>query len=111
MRRLGFAVLAALGVTVSLHAGTRVAAQSPTKAPAAARDGWRQEFEEVCAKTQDAMALTTEELRALVSRCDGLKPAIDRLAESERKVYAKRLAGCRSLYAYVLESREAGQAR
>ena len=110
MRRLGFAVLAVAGVTAAFLAGPPAVAQAPGKAPAA-RDGWKQEFEELCAKTQDAMALDSEELRSLVSRCDKLKPAIDGLAESERKVYAKRLAGCRNLYAYVLESREAGQGR
>ncbi len=66
---------------------------------------WKSEFEEVCARTQDAMVLSTEELRALVGRCDRLKPLIDQLGESERKVYSRRLQACRNLYAFVLESR------
>jgi hypothetical protein len=75
------------------------------QAPAPAPGTWKKEFEEVCAKTQDAMALPIAELKTLVERCDKLKPAIEALGESERKVYARRLAACRNLYAYVLASR------
>lgn len=83
---------------------------TPTRAqaPAAAKEEWRKEFEEVCARTQDAMALSSEELRSLVARCDQLKPVIDRLDESRRKVFAKRLRDCRAVYQFVLDSREAG---
>lgn len=67
--------------------------------------GWKEEFEEVCSKTQDAMSLDTGELRSLIDRCDKLKPAIDALEESARKVYTRRLSACRELYAFVLETR------
>lgn len=72
----------------------------------AAVPGWQAEFEQICAKTQDAMALTVEELRALVERCDKLQPQLDALEESARKVWSKRLKACRDLYAFVLESRK-----
>lgn len=68
--------------------------------------GWKEEFEEVCSKTQDAMSLGTGELRSLIERCDKLKPAVDALEESARKVYTRRLSACRELYAFVLETRE-----
>ena len=79
-------------------------------AAAAAPDGgtagdWRREFEEVCARTQDAMALGADELRRLVTRCDELKPALERLEESERKVYSRRLEACRGVYQFVLDTR------
>jgi hypothetical protein len=73
---------------------------------ARAEPGWKQEFEAVCAQTQDAMALPTSELLSLVGRCDKLKPLVDALEESERKVYSRRLKACRDLYAFVLETRE-----
>ena len=71
-----------------------------------AQESWKQEFEDICAKTQDAMTLSVEELKALVERCDRLKPEIEKLGETERKVYLKRLQMCRDLYAFVLESKE-----
>jgi C4-dicarboxylate-specific signal transduction histidine kinase len=67
---------------------------------------WKQEFEEVCSKTQDAMSLGTSELRSLIDRCDKLKPAVLALEESARKVYTRRLSACRELYVFVLETRE-----
>lgn len=74
-------------------------------AAAQSSGGWKQEFDAICARTQDAMALPSDELRSLIARCEKLSPAIERLGESERKVYGKRLQGCRSLFAFVLESR------
>ena len=71
-----------------------------------AQEDWRKEFEEVCSKTQDAMVIPSGELRSLVERCDKLKPRIEQLEESQRKVYRKRLQLCRDLYLFVLESRE-----
>ena len=54
------------------------------------------------------MALPLEELRSLVARSDRLKPQIEKLDESQRKVYLRRLQVCRDLYQFVIESREKG---
>jgi hypothetical protein len=81
-------------------------AETPAPARISAKDGWKKEFEEVCARTQDAMTLPTSELRSLVERCDNIKPALETAPASEGKVYVKRLLACRNLYAYVLESRQ-----
>lgn len=74
----------------------------------AAEGDWSADFEAACSRTQDAMSLPSDELRALVTRCDELKPRIAALDESRRKVYAKRLQLCRDLYEFVLQSREKG---
>ncbi len=70
-----------------------------------AQDDWKAEFEDVCSKTEDPMALSTEEIRSLIDRCDKLKPRIEKLEESAAKVYLKRLKMCRDLFAFVLESK------
>jgi len=75
---------------------------------AIAAEDWKAEFETVCARTQDAMVLSTEELKDLVARCDRLKPAIEALEPSPRKVYGKRLQACRDLYQFVLDTRGSG---
>src|SRR5512143_1825134 len=62
-----------------------------------AQEDWKNEFEEVCSKTQDAMIFSADELRNLVSRCDKLKPRIEKLDETQKKVYLKRLQLCRDL--------------
>ncbi len=74
-------------------------------AAAAAQDDWKKEFEEVCAQTQDAMLFTSEELKGLVARCDALKPRIEKLDETQKKSYLKRLSMCRDLFAFTLESK------
>jgi septal ring factor EnvC (AmiA/AmiB activator) len=79
--------------------------QESTNKDTAKAEPWQQEFDQVCGKTQDAMSLTVEELKALVGRCDALEPKIEKLDETRRKVYQRRLKQCRGLYAYVLESK------
>ena len=71
-----------------------------------AQDDWKKEFEDICSRTEDAMRLTKEELRTLIERCDRLRNLVEKLGETERKVYLKRLQMCRDLYVFVLESKE-----
>jgi hypothetical protein len=73
--------------------------------PARAEENWKQEFEEVCGKSDEAMILTSDELKVLLARCDKLKPVIEAEEETTRKVYLKRLQMCRDLLAYVYESK------
>ncbi len=114
VRRSVVAERAPLVIRGLLLAATLVAAWSPlavrdaSARAGAAQPAWRAEFEEVCAKTQDAMALSAEELKALVTRCDRLKPAIEQLDESQRKVFSRRLQACRDLYQFMLESKQGG---
>jgi hypothetical protein len=78
----------------------------PCRGIAEAQNDWKNEFEDICSKTQDPMALTADELRLLVGRCDALRPRIEKLDETQKKVYLKRLQMCRDLFAFVLESKE-----
>jgi hypothetical protein len=74
-----------------------------------AADDWKQEFAEVCGKTQNAMEFSPGELRSFIDRCTRLEERLDELngpQGSERKVYATRLKMCRELYIYTLEYRE-----
>lgn len=71
-----------------------------------AQDDWRREFDSICSKTQDADTFSPQELKELISRCDELKPRIEKLEESHRKVALKRLKMCRDLFVYVLQSKE-----
>ena len=75
-----------------------------TSASSLAQEDWKAEFDEVCSKTTDAMALTKTEVKSLIERCDKLRPRIERLDESTAKVYLKRLKMCRDLYMFVLET-------
>ena len=87
--------------------GFCAAQQAPSSNPAspAAVEGWQKQFDDVCAKTQDAVALSTEELTLLIQQCDALEPQIQKLDETRKKVYLRRLVQCRGLYAYVLDSK------
>lgn len=74
-----------------------------------AQENWKTEFDDVCSRTQDAMVIPPGDLKNLVDRCDRLKPKIENLDESQRKVFLKRLQLCRDLYQFVLETREKKQ--
>ena len=70
-----------------------------------AQEGWKEEFDAVCAKTDVAMTLSEEELSERIGRCDRLKARIEAEGESTRKVYLRRLQMCQDLYRYVLQSK------
>ena len=101
----------AFGLLALAVVDVRVASGGAVLSRARAEEDWGAEFESVCSRTQDAMTLSSDELRSLIARCDRLKPAIATLDESRRKVYAKRLKMCRDLYDFVLSSRDGGVPR
>ena len=72
---------------------------------AAEERAWLAEFNDLCAKTEVAMTLSSEELAVLLTRCEQLQPAIEAEEPSTRKVYLRRLQQCRDLYRFVLESK------
>lgn len=74
-----------------------------TDAPAAS---WEAAFEAICARTPEVMALSREELQAMVAECDRLRPQIEALPETPRKVYRKRLEMTRNLLLFTLEAKE-----
>ncbi len=71
-----------------------------------AEEAWRAEFDEICSKTDEAETLSADELKALIARSDRLKPVLEKLEESARKVYVRRLQMCRELYQYTLQVKE-----
>jgi len=97
-----------LGAVVIMFSGAAGTVENHFSWPgiAYAQEDWKAEFEDVCSKTQDAMTFTTDELKSLIARCDKLKPIIENLGETQRKVYGKRLQLCRDLLVFVLESKE-----
>lgn len=75
-------------------------------AVANAEESWKAEFDDICVKTNEAMALPKAEVKNLIERCDKLKARIETLDESTRKVYLKRLQMCKDLFEYVLEAQQ-----
>ncbi len=73
---------------------------------ASAQDAWKNELDDICSKTQDAMTFSADQLQDIVARCDKLKPTIEQVEETQRKVYLKRLRMCRDLFVYILETKE-----
>lgn len=74
---------------------------------ACAEEPWKLELMEVCSKADEALSFSKEELKMLLQKGEKLKPEIEALAETPRKVYLKRLQKCMNLYIFVLESKEA----
>ncbi len=100
IRRLLLLLTALLLIAPAASAG----ADTP-EAPAP--PAWQAEFDAVCAKTPDVMHLSREELQRLVAECDRLKPLVESLPESPRKVYRRRLEMSRNLFLFTLEAKEA----
>jgi len=98
IRAIGMITMTICMVIVTVFPHTRFSTA------AYAEEGWKTEFDDICMKTNEAMTLPKTEVKSLIERCDKLKPRIEVLEESARKVYLKRLQMCRDLFIYVLES-------
>ena len=72
----------------------------------AAEETWKTTFDRTCGQTDNAADMTIEELKKAVASCDALKPQIEALEATPRKVYLKRLQMCRNLFVYLLEAKE-----
>ena len=74
--------------------------------PAALATTWEDAFAQVVAETDRAATLSREDLQRLVAECDRLRPGIEALPETPRKVYRRRLERTRELYLFALEAME-----
>ncbi len=110
--RISFVAMA-VGLTVvvagALPAGPAAFFPASHAHAEASAEDWKLEFDGICSKTDDAMALTVDELKQLVSRCESLRPRIEALGETQRKVYLKRLQSCRDIYIFVIQAKEQKQ--
>ncbi len=102
---LGLAGLGGIRATGGLSAFAGQAEARQESSHESSHGSWQAEFDNICAKTEDAMTLSQDELTDLIRRCDNLQPQIEKLDESRRKVYLERLRKCRGLYAYVLDAK------
>ena len=75
-------------------------------AQSAGQERWKQEFDDVCSRTGDAMSLQPAELKQLIDRCDALRPVIEGLDETQKKVYSKKLKMCRDVFAFALSEKQ-----
>jgi hypothetical protein len=106
-KRNNITIVLLLGLAAGLGAVRAVGGTNPAALQAAPSHWvWQKEFDELCARTQDAMAYSIEELTVLIKRCDALMPHIEELDDTQKKVYRERLRMCRGLYAYVLDSKQ-----
>ena len=101
MKKVVFVLLCSLMTCSALSLG----APAATAAATAAAD-WKTEFDAICGQTDNAAEMTAAELAKALARCDALKPQIEALEATPRKLYLKRLQMCRNLLAYLLESKE-----
>jgi hypothetical protein len=107
MRKREGSLSIAIAIALSVLCGIPLLSDGAYSAPAAvsAQDDWKKEFEDICSKTQDSMSFTLDDLKSLVDRCDALKLRIEKLDETQKKVYLKRLQMCRDLLVFVIESK------
>jgi hypothetical protein len=74
-------------------------------------DAWKMDFDVACAQSNEAMALSANELKTLIEKCDRLQKIIETQDETVRKVYLKRLQMCKNLFVFVLETKVQEQAK
>ncbi len=71
------------------------------------QEAWQKELDAICSNTQDAESFSEDELASHIARCDGLRPQIEKLDETQKKIYEERLRTCRDVYAKLLDRKRA----
>ncbi|MDA8173319.1 MAG: hypothetical protein M0018_01870 [Nitrospiraceae bacterium] len=114
MRKPFFILFAALYLALTATALPCLAAQekadqsAPAQSASAGQADWRSEFNSVCSRSGQTMALSNDELKSLVKRCGGLEKRISQDADgSAKKVFLQRLKTCCGMYRFMLETRQA----
>ncbi len=69
-------------------------------------ESWKAEFDRLCGQSDTAAEMSIDALKKALEKCDALKPQIEALEATPRKVYLRRLQMCRNLFAYLLEGKE-----
>ena len=95
---------------LSVMGGCYIVGNSMNPVYAQEQEDWKQEYADICAKTQNAMEMSVAELKDRIERCDKLQERINKLegprADTERKVFTTRVKMCRELYQFTLEYKE-----
>lgn len=73
--------------------------------------GWREDFERLCATTEQAETMSTDELKKVVEEVDQLREVIEKEGGQQKKLYLFRLQKCRSFFEYMLSTKESEQVR
>ena len=68
--------------------------------------GWREEFEYLCSRTQEAARRSGDELKSMAERCDRLMPEVEKLEGPERKPLVRRLKMSRDFYLFMLDQKQ-----
>lgn len=68
--------------------------------------GWREEYEYLCSRTQEAARMGGDELKSMAERCDRLMPEVEKLEGPERKPLVRRLKMSRDFYRFMLEQKQ-----
>ena len=100
MKKLLFCLLLAIALPAefqSVYVSEALSAESAEQ--------WRVEFDTICGQTDNAADMTVNDLKKALEKCDALKPKIEALEATPRKVYLKRLQMCRNLFTYLLEGK------
>ncbi len=73
---------------------------------AVAADNWKDSFDEICGKVQNADSLSDKELSAMLDKADKLVPVIQASDDPGKKVYLQRLKRCRGVYEFMIDSKK-----
>jgi hypothetical protein len=74
--------------------------------PAQCAENWRDPFEEICSKVDASSNMSIKELEALIERADKLAPEIQKSEDPAKKVYLRRLKGCRSMFEFAIDAKK-----
>lgn len=99
-----FAVFFAFAFVSQVVLDRRSGSLEVSMSTACAAEQWEKDLHEICSNTQNAMSMSQDELKAMIGKCDDLRPDLEKLEPKRAKIMLRKLNRCRDLYFFMIES-------
>lgn len=71
-------------------------------------ESWKKEYNRICGKSHEAIALSEEDLVNRMKQCNDMLSTIERSDNPRKKIFIFRFEKCRNFYQYLIDSKKGG---
>lgn len=67
---------------------------------------WKQDFENMCGKTETAESMSDAELSTIITECERVKKEAEESKDPQKKVFLFRIKKCLNFYIFMQQTRD-----
>lgn len=66
---------------------------------------WKQDFEEMCGKTERAESMSVDELSTIITECERVQKEAEESTDPQKKIYIFRIKKCLNFYKFMKQTK------